>query len=93
MIQSVVLQSSSDNPHLAGKTIHNDGAIQLSPALTAWAVQRSRAGLSNAKGFLLRVGHDLNNNPIRKFHCALAFLNEIVKLEQTSAWPDLIQYQ
>jgi hypothetical protein len=28
VIQSVVLQSSSDNPHLAGKTIHNDGAIQ-----------------------------------------------------------------
>jgi len=27
-----------------------------------------------AKGFCWRVGHDLNTEPIRKFHCALAFL-------------------
>jgi hypothetical protein len=40
-----------------------------------------------AKGMLLRVGHDLNNKPIRKFHCALAFLNETVKLERPVRGP------
>ena len=36
----------------------------------------------------MRAGSDLNDKPIRKFHCPLAYYNETVKLEQTSAWPD-----
>jgi hypothetical protein len=42
------------------KAIDKDGAMRQ-------AVQRSYAGLSNL-GIRLRVGHDLNNKPIRKFH-------------------------
>ena len=38
---------SGDNPHLAGKAIHKDGAVQRKTGLVAWTGQRSRAGLSN----------------------------------------------
>ena len=78
---------------MAGKRSIKTARFNYSPALQHGQCSGAVRAYLKAKGMLLRVGHDLNNKPIRKFHCALAFLNEIVKLEQTSAWPDLIHHQ
>ena len=71
VIQSCIAESS-DNPHLAGKAV--DQATDKTARCNKQCSEVVRAYLIRQR-IWLRVGQDLNNKPIRKFHQPFRWAN------------------
>ena len=85
MIQSVVSQSQVITHIWPAKRSIKTARCNESPALQHGQCSGALRAYLTRQRISLKVGHDLNNKPIRKFHCP-CLLDETVKLERTSAF-------